>query len=177
MIVRVISGGMFTDKTKLIVRTLEHAEECGTSLVAIKHSSDDRYTDKAELCSHDDEKYPCMMCSTFFQLKGLILEHVGKGPFHIDEFNFFTGNAKKFFQELRNEDIELNIYGLDLDTNGDTWPAMDAAHAYADYITKLFKGRDIKKYTQKLKSTGNKKDVGGAELYKLVNARDWIPMK
>ncbi len=179
MYLTVISGPMFQGKTTDIINKAERAKALGVKMTIFKPAADNRYTEKPELCTHDDRKFPCVLVNTMDDILQEILK-IKDGIFIIDEYFLINGDPIGFMKTLSKIDCMLFIYGLDLDSFGETWPNMDAAHAYANKISKMMNLNDdsiLLRYTQKLRETGNKKDVGGKELYDTVTAKEWIPRK
>lgn len=178
MYISVTSGPMYQGKTKDIIAKAKKAKELGVELTILKPAKDFRYTKDAVVCSHDGQTWPCTLIESMDDILGII--KTTTGIIIIDEFFMATGDPIAFFLALVKVDRHIMIYGLDLDSEGRTWPQMDAAHAYANSIKKLFTLNDdniLMRYTQKLKSTGNKEDVGGKKLFKDSTARDWKPLK
>ncbi len=178
MYVTVTSGPMYQGKTKDIIAKAKRAEELGLELTVLKPSKDIRYTHAAVICAHDGDQWPCTLIESMDDILSII--KTTSGMIIIDEFFMVTGDPIAFFLALVKVDRHISIYGLDLDSEGKTWPQMDAAHAYANSIKKMFTLNDdsiLMRYTQKLKSTGNKEDVAGAKLFAASTARDWKPLK
>ena len=115
----IVIGPMFSGKTSHLI----HKYNSITSIdkqktIVINHYSDNRYSDKEEIISHDGTSIPCMKIESLRELYSLFCNK----ELHHHDYKYLFINESQFFNDLHLiiifvEKYKFNvyIYGLDGD--------------------------------------------------------------
>lgn len=181
----VFSGPMFAGKSTNLIDAYIASHAPAESKLVFKYAKDTRYSNKAEIVTHNQVTIPCIMISKCSD----ITDYLNNGSqsviteIYIDECQFLTDIYTWVIHEksITSERTSIILAGLDLDATGKPFTeAFKNVIAIADvnyaliakcYIcsgnalyTKLLKSDDLNKmvtnYTNVL--------IGGAELYQPV---------
>jgi len=186
-----IMGPMFAGKTSELMKGILWVRHQSIPFFVIKPAIDDRYSTNQEIITHTGLRIPChylhqyAVVDTGFssgdaELLSQIQKSHGSVVF-IDEIQFFDLAIIRLIKEWLCDGHNITVCGLDMDTNGDPFNISAQILAMSDHVMKLksicaVTGAPASK-TQKLQLTGNKIDVGGANMYEPRSNNEWVPVK
>jgi len=131
--IEVITGCMFSGKSEELVRRLRRAQIARKRVLAIKHSSDDRY-DVTDIGCHTGDKFKAVTAADVPELAALIQDVDVVG---IDEGQFFHPGLVELCEELANNGVRVIVAGLDQDSNAEPFGPIPALMVIAEDVTKL----------------------------------------
>jgi thymidine kinase len=162
----IVIGPMFSGKTSRILSLISRYGAIGKKVLVVTHSSDQRYTNKRELVSHDGQKAECIQTTCLLDVD---LSH---DIIIIDETQFFT--KVKYFVELAVDTHQKQVYlfGLDGDYNREPFGEILSCIPLADRVEKLYAFcQDCSNgipglFSFRIKHVSDQVLVGGKESYK-----------
>jgi thymidine kinase len=134
--IKIITGPMFSGKSKEILKEIKKYEEEGKKVIALKPATDTR--DK-EIKSRDGQKRECELVisevdTDIIRLKQVCLEY---DVIAIDEVQFFSTNfIKILIKSLNINDKIVLVSGLDMDRFGEPFGSVPYVLSVADEIVK-----------------------------------------
>lgn len=131
--IEVVCGGMFSGKTEELIRRAKRAHIAGQSVLVVKPSLDNRYSDN-EVVSHNETALPSILVDTADQI---ILLAGNAKVICIDEAQFFDDRVVDVANTLANDGKRVIVAGLDMDFEGRPFGPMPYLLAIAEYVTKL----------------------------------------
>ncbi len=166
----VIAGPMFAGKSSELLKRLLFLEHSGKKALVLKPVIDDRY-DPDKIVTHNKLSHPAL---SVIDLE-LVKDNYTIKPYNfhtvfIDEVQFFdTKEALWFIEEGLREGVNFVCAGLDQDSRGVPFETTGRLLALADNIMKITAfcnvcGQTASK-TQRLRKSGGRVNVGGAETY------------
>lgn len=171
----VITGAMFSGKTRELHRQYSVFKSCQFKVQVFKRDIDERYS-KDEIVTHDGlrfDKNDVFIAKTVDDIEKLIKKDTD--VIMIDEAQFYSSEIVKLADKLVNEGKIVITTLLPSDYRGETFGPAGDLLAHADKITQVFarcmyqeNGIFCHKPATKTFRKGNIKDivvVGGAELY------------
>ncbi len=188
----IIFGPMFAGKSTYLINTIQSLLSTGIpieEILIINHSSDTRYSDKSEICTHDNKK---MSSVSLNMLEEIIMynEHTiensientlnntyditNKKYIFIDEGQFFTDLYRTVKTLLIKYKKTIYIGGLDGDYKQDPFyvSRLFDLIPYATTVTKLtskcVECNEIAPFTKRIIQSNEQILVGGSDSYKPV---------
>lgn len=163
--VEVVTGCMFSGKSRYLLDRLRQAREQGLAVVVLKHASDDRYA-AGEIVAHDGGRAEAIPLASARE----ILERAGGAEVVvIDEAQFFDADLPAVCRRLAATGRTVLVAGLDRDSWGEPFGPMPELAALADEVTRT---RAVcarcgapAEYTQRLAPVETVRMIGGAESY------------
>lgn len=143
--IELIVGGMFSGKSEELIRRLKRAKIAGQGVIAIKHSSDKRYS-VTNIVSHAENSIEALTASSIEELENIIetlmktAKVVNKSEelvIGIDEAQFFGEGIVALCEKLANSGARVIVAGLDMDFRGEPFSPMDKLLARAEKVQKL----------------------------------------
>lgn len=131
--VEVITGCMYSGKSEELVRRLRRALLARKTVMAFKHTSDDRY-EKDRLASHGGQTFKARAYKT---VKGMGEAARGAEVIAIDEAQFFGPELVTFCEAMADIGCRVIIAGLDLDSDGKPFGPIPVLMAVAEQVDKL----------------------------------------
>ena len=130
----VITGSMFSGKSRELVREVKRAEIAGSQVQVFKPSIDTRYHDN-QVVSHDGNECAAIPIENPKQLLECIEDETEVVA--IDEAQFFDDRIIAVVKSLLERNFCVIVAGLPLDFRGEPFGPMPALIALADQITHL----------------------------------------
>jgi thymidine kinase len=161
----IITGCMFSGKTKELIKRMKLAKDQGQSIKVFKPMIDNRYHQN-HLVSHDSEYLESLVIERPIE----IMNHIENPTIiGIDEFQFFDESIVEVCKKLIKLNCKVIISGLDYDFTGNPFGYMHKLLAYAKSITTLSAiccccGKKAN-YTYKKKDSITIIEIGEKELY------------
>ncbi len=192
----VITGPMFSGKSKELIRQLQLAGHTDMNILVLKPKGDTRANGeictREKKCKHDTEfktnsSFPAFEVETaidaFFLIKKYQPDILG-----IDEAQFLGSDFVQFFKELHASKGYLNliviIAGIDLTSENEPFGSMPAFMALADRVEKLravcFRCKEWPPTATMSHFKPGKKDqvaVGDADKYEAVCLTCWVALQ
>lgn len=176
--VEVITGCMFSGKTKELIDRVEQAKISQQNVVAIKPDIDTRYDNK-NIVAHEQSKINAIPISRELKNVRSTVNEIKsnkntKYPSNIDviaidEGNLFSNNLYDFVQTLSEHGYRIIISGLDTNYKGEPFEPMPKILSIADLVTKKYavceKCQNTATRTQKLEQNNEEIEVGGEQKY------------
>lgn len=131
--IEVITGGMFSGKSEELVRRLRRAVIAKRSVLAVKHSADDRYHPENIGC-HTGETFKAHPYKT---VEGIEKAARGMDVLGIDEAQFFSPSLVGLCIGLADIGVRVIVAGLDMDSEGEPFGPIPHLMAVAESVTKL----------------------------------------
>lgn len=134
--IEVITGPMFSGKTKTLIYKIELAKEAGLSVIVFKPRIESRnqYEDYA-IATHDlTNTYKAKVVDNGLHM---LREMPGYDLIAIDEAQFFDPLLYVSIQAMRSLNKWIIVVGLDMDFKGEPFPAMANIMAIANKVNKL----------------------------------------
>lgn len=150
--IEIITGPMFAGKTEELIRRITRAKIAEQKVVVFKHKTDDRYSKKNQVVSHNNIRCDCYLTKTSEEL----LKHINNEVevVAIDEVQFFDDYIVEVIEELADSGITIICSGLDTDFRREPFFIMSKLMAIADEVTKLkavcFKCKGDANFTQRV---------------------------
>jgi len=175
-ILHIIFGPMFAGKSTYLINTVRFLLDNNISIeeiLIINHSSDNRYSDKSEICTHDNKKMSCISLNNLEELFNNI-DINKKNYIFIDEGQFFNDlyNCVKLL--LIKYKKTIYIGGLDGDYKQEPFyvSRLFDLIPYATTVTKLtsvcIECNQIAPFTKRIIHNEEQILVGGPDSYKPV---------
>lgn len=133
--IELITGGMFSGKTNLLIKKMEEFEKEGKVVVRIKPIQDNRYSER-EIVSHDGKRVRAIPVEEVFDIASIMQEDEGD-VLAIDEVQFFNWSFIDVIQEIVSQQKHVLLAGVDLDFAGRPFGIMPELCVYADILHKL----------------------------------------
>lgn len=176
----VIAGPMFAGKSSELLKRLLFLEHGGNRVLVLKPVIDDRY-DANQIVTHNQLKHQAV---AVIDLE-LVKDNYNIKPYNfhtifIDEVQFFDKKETLWFvEEGLREGVNFVCSGLDQDSRGIPFDTTAGLLALADNVLKIKAfcsvcGAEAVK-TQRLRNTGGRVAVGGAESYEPRCHIHWEP--
>jgi thymidine kinase len=131
--IEVITGGMFSGKSEELVRRLRRARIAQKQVLAVKHSSDDRYH-RTHIGSHTGLTFEAVTAENVAELHAVAPDVDVLG---IDEAQFFHPGLVELCESLANQGVRVIVAGLDQDSHGQPFGPIPSLMAVAEEVTKL----------------------------------------
>lgn len=178
----IILGPMFSGKTSRLIEIYNKCKISNIDCVIINHSSDDRFTNKENLISHDGKEVPCILSDNIFK----IIEEIQLDFKEQSEYSSAVKNAKvilinegQFFDDIKEsvlllvEQLKKYVYvcGLDGDFKRNTFGNLLSLIPYCDNVTKLpslcklCQNGKIALFSHRITNSLSQKLVGDTDLY------------
>lgn len=192
----IIFGPMFAGKSTYLINTIQSLLDNGIpieEILIINHSSDTRYSDKSEICTHDNKKMSSVSLSMLEEIimynENIIdntientientinntYDITNKKYIFIDEGQFFTDLYRTVKTLLIKYKKTLYIGGLDGDYKQDPFyvSRLFDLIPYATTVTKLtskcVECNEIAPFTKRIIQSNEQILVGGSDSYKPV---------
>ena len=176
----VITGPMFSGKSKETVRRLEKVTFAKKRIVVVRPSRDDRKTRNIFVIINEDERlknYDRLATRTLNHAKELrnLVDAFKPDVLALDEAQFFDQEIVEYLDELlekkKGKNFVIIATGLDMDAWRRPFGIMPQLLAMADEVLKLTaicvacNGENPAIFTQKKGGTGEQVEVGDAGLY------------
>lgn len=134
--IEVITGAMFSGKTRELISRAERAEIAGNAVEAFKPSVDDRY-EKEKINSHVGRSIEAEVVDPDDEaLSEKVLSSEGDVVI-IDEANFFSENLVEISQELASRGKRVIVAGTDQTFRGEPFEPLPKLCAVAEDVEKL----------------------------------------
>jgi thymidine kinase len=166
----VIAGPMFAGKSSELLKRLLFLEHGGHKVLVLKPVIDDRY-DANSIVTHNQLKHQALAVIDLELVKdNYTIKPYNFNTIFIDEVQFFDKKeAVWFVEECLREGVNVVCSGLDQDSRGVPFDTTARLLALADNVLKIkafcnICGLEASK-TQRLRATGGRVAVGGAESY------------
>lgn len=171
MSLRIVLGPMFSGKTSYAVSYCQ-----ANKALAVKPLQDNRYSDKAEISTHDKKTFPCIVWDARVPLtpNRFMLQ---ADCVVVDEAHFFTGLVV-FCEYMIGIGIDVVLVGLDGDARREPFRELLDCIPLATSVTKLAalcavcsQSASYTRYTKIPEHRQGQIDVGGTETYQSVCLR------
>jgi len=131
--IEVVTGGMFSGKSEELTRRLRRAIIAKKRTLSVKHTSDDRYDDKA-ICCHSGSRLDAITMTTAEEIRAAAddFEVIG-----IDEGQWFDEGIVAVCEDLANEGKRVIIAGLDQDSDAKPFGPIPHLMVIAEEVIKL----------------------------------------
>lgn len=166
----VIAGPMFAGKSSELLKRMLFLGYSGKKILALKPVIDDRY-DANQIVTHNQLKHEALAVIDLELVKdNYTIKPYNFHTIFIDEVQFFDKKETLWFvEESLREGVNVVCSGLDQDSRGAPFETTAYLLAIADEITKITAfcnvcGQTASK-TQRLRASGGRVNVGGAETY------------
>ncbi len=178
MSLEIVLGPMFSGKSTYALSYIRKQKAIGRSVVAVKPSIDNRYSENQEIVTHNKDSVPCIVWDSTIPLtpNRFMLQ---ADCVVVEEAQFFTG-LDNFCEYMLGIDIDVVLVGLDGDTRRNPFKELLHCIPWANKVTKLNAlcsvCRDgveapFTQYKQVADHNGSQIDVGGSEKYESVCLR------
>ena len=162
----IVIGPMFAGKTSRILSLISRYGAIGKKVLVVTHSSDQRYTNKQQIVSHDGQSALCI------QTTSLLDVDLSYDIIIIDETQFFT--KVRYFVELAVDSLGKQVYlfGLDGDYNRQPFGEILSCIPLADRVERITSFcQDCANgipglFSFRIKHVSDQVLVGGKESYK-----------
>lgn len=134
--IEVISGSMFSGKTRELIERVKRAELAGNSVKAFKPDTDDRY-EETHVVSHNGEKVEAEVVDTEKGDLEEVFSGVDADVVAIDEANFFSNDLVDQCHRLADNGSRVIISGTDQDFRGEPFEPLPELMAAAERVDKL----------------------------------------
>lgn len=134
--IEVISGSMFSGKTRELIERVKRAELAGNEVKAFKPETDDRY-EETHVVSHNGEKVEAEVVDTEEDDLDDVFSGVNADVVAIDEANFFSNELVEECHELADSGVRVIISGTDQDFRGEPFKPLPRLMAAAERVDKL----------------------------------------
>lgn len=178
--IEVITGPMFSGKTRELIRRLDKAKHAKQEILLVKPSIDKRYSDKAAI-SHNGDEFPSIYLDPGIEYRPCEFYTAAADVIAFDEAQFFSDDLVYLCEFLAGPKMQSRVIiaGLDLDYKGRPFGPMPQLMAIADKVDKLTAicskcGKEAHR-TQRITGNGEIIKVGGAEMYEARCKNCWNP--
>ncbi len=179
MSLQLILGPMFAGKSSELLGTIRKYKAIGWPVFAITHTLDKRYSNQAEIVSHDEERFPALAVSDFYGLFDHPDYRAAK-LIIIEEAQFFHGLRDFVLTAVERDEKDVICVGLDGDAERRPFGEILQLIPYCDSVVKrhafcrrcreptpaLFTYRTSEENTQVV--------VGGAERYEPLCRKHYL---
>lgn len=131
--IEVICGCMFSGKTSVLLDRIAQARAGRVQIHAFKHASDTRYA-KECLCAHSGRSAEAVAIDCAEEIEACVNE---PGLIAVDEGQFFDDTLPTVCRNLARRGHAVVVAGLDLDSWGLPFAAMQELIGQADHVTRL----------------------------------------
>ena len=178
MSLEIVLGPMFSGKSSYALSYIRRQQAIGRSVIAVKPSIDNRYSQDDEIVTHNQDKIPCVVWNPSVPLAPNRFM-IQADCVVVEEAQFFTG-LPAFCEYMLAIDIQVVLVGLDGDAHRKPFRDILDCIPYANKVTKLsalcLRCKDgtqapYTRYTESSTQNGSQVDVGGAEKYEAVCLR------
>jgi thymidine kinase len=177
----IIFGPMFAGKSTELLRRINQLKVLKLPFLVVKPNIDTRYSEKAEIVSHDESKYPCLMYSNLNELvKKIKLDDIKYNTIFIEESQFFPDLFDNVIYIVEKLNINTVIVGLDGDSNRNTFGDITKLIPYSDNCYKISSlckkcGDGTKAiFTNKIIKNNNVIDVGTDDIYEALCRKHYL---
>lgn len=133
--IEVVTGAMFSGKTRELITRAERAEIAGNEIKAFKPSIDDRYEEE-KISSHVGRSLEAEVIDPENGMKEM-KEEMDEEVVVIDEANFFPKKLVEICQELASRGKRVIVAGTDQTFRGDPFEPLPELCAVAEEVEKL----------------------------------------
>ncbi len=131
--IEVICGSMFSGKTEELIRRLRRAEFAQQSILLVKPSTDNRYSEE-NVVSHQGTAIEAKVIADSHEILNLWKK---EKIVAIDEAQFFDDDLAAVCDQLANKGVRVIVAGLDMDFKGLPFGPIPSILAMAEYVTKV----------------------------------------
>lgn len=160
-----ICGCMFSGKSERLITRLQRARADGLPVRAFKHTSDDRYADRA-IVTHTGQRIEALPVPRAAEIPPLAGE---ARLVAIDEAQFFGEELIEVCRRLAERGVTIVVAGLDLDSWGQPFGPMPGlariAHEVLRTHARCARCGQQADHTQRLTPVANQTMIGGPESY------------
>ena len=174
MSLEIVMGPMFSGKSSYVVSYVRRYQAAGLPVLVIKPDIDNRFSDKPEIVTHDDERIACKSWDVSKELY-LTSEICSHTYIVFEEAQFFKGLTNVVRNLLTiGYPRHILIVGLDGDANQKPFGEILDCVPYATSVTKLSamclkcKNGTPASYTIRKEVSESQVDVGGSDKYLAV---------
>jgi thymidine kinase len=173
MSLEIVIGPMFSGKSSYALSYVRRQRAIGKQVLVIKPNIDIRYSSRAEVVTHNNDRISCRMWDIDAPLCS-ICDTDNYDCFVVEEAQFFKHLTHFCSHLLFNKNKHILIVGLDGDAQQKKFGEILDLIPIATTVTKLTalcsecKDGTPAPYTKKLNSQNAQVDVGGAEKYAAV---------
>lgn len=128
--IEVITGCMFSGKTRTLIQRLTRAGAAAETFLVFKHQIDQRYAN-GDIVSHDGAR---LSARAIANAGDLLLQCNGAAVIGIDEGQFFGPDLPAVCKKLRAMGRRVIVAGLNLDCRGRPFSPMDQMMSVADDV-------------------------------------------
>lgn len=135
----VICGPMFSGKTTELIRRIESARELGSATLAIKPTTDNRYS-SYDLVTHTGQRIQASAVLNAAEILALVGElRISKSMkiVAIDEAHFFGEELSQVCATLLSWGFRVIVVGLEFDHRGDVFEPFPALFTLSNDTTRL----------------------------------------
>ena len=164
--IEVIAGSMYSGKTEELIKRVRRSEFAKMKSQVFKPVIDNRYH-QTHVASHDQTLISAQPLKSIHEIRDYLqsdTQVVG-----IDEGQFFTQDLVQVCRDLSARGLRVIVAGLDMDWKGQPFEPIPTLMAIAEDVSKpraicTICGQ-LATYTQKLKGTDSKIEVGSQNNY------------
>ena len=178
MSLEIVLGPMFSGKSTYALSYIRKQKAIGRSVVAVKPSIDNRYSENQEIVTHNNDKVPCIVwdCTIPLTPNRFMLQ---ADCVVVEEAQFFTG-LDNFCEYMLGIDIDVVLVGLDGDTRRKPFKELLHCIPWANKVTKLNAMCSIcrdgteapyTRYSRNAQHSDSQVDIGGSEKYQATCLR------
>ncbi|NQU80785.1 MAG: thymidine kinase, partial [Bacteroidetes bacterium] len=131
--IEVITGSMFSGKTKELIRRLKRANFANLKVEIFKPVIDTRYSE-SKVVSHDSN---AIVSTQVESASNISLMANNVDVVGIDEAQFFDNGLVEVCNRLADSGIRVIVAGLDMDFKGNPFGPVPALISIAEYVTKV----------------------------------------
>ena len=181
--IEVICGPMFSGKTEELIRRANRCGYAKQDVVVFKPSIDDRYSNEAQVNSHQGGYHPAIIVPDTNHLQ-VALENIrslneGTLPdvVGIEEVQFFTEDIVQLIYDLKVQNVRVIVAGLDMNWQGQPFPIVTTLMGICDKVDKLtaicLECGDDATYSYLKNKTGDEIQVGAEDKYEARCFAHW----
>ena len=175
-----IVGAMFAGKTSELLKRILWAKHQNKSILVIKPSIDNRYSEKL-IITHNNLSHECYAMQNWEKTnKEFVLNKQNYDVFFLDEIQFMdTAQTIENVELMLNSGIDVVCAGLDQDSRGKPWETSSFLLGLSDKINKIYGfcnvcGFEATKTYRKVEGGGRTK-VGASNIYEPRCLKHWEP--
>jgi thymidine kinase len=175
-----IVGAMFAGKTSELLKRILWAKHQNKSILVIKPSIDNRYSEKL-IITHNNLSHECYAMQNWEKTnKEFVLNKQNYDVVFLDEIQFMdTAQTIENVELMLNSGIDVVCAGLDQDSRGKPWETSSFLLGLSDKINKIYGfcnvcGFEATKTYRKVEGGGRTK-VGASNIYEPRCLKHWEP--
>jgi len=178
---KTISGPMYAGKTSELLREILWVKHCDRSVIVIKPSIDNRYSE-THIETHNQLKFPCFAMEDWSH----VLDNFNLKPYNyhtvfLDEVQFMdTSETVDNVKQMLHNGVNVVAAGLDQDSKGNPFETTSMLLALSDEIKKIRSvctvcGKDATKTQRITQTQNNRVAVGSVGMYEPRCIEHWDP--